>query len=284
MFNRWAELVRAAERTLATAEVPSARVDAELLAAHVSGCARSRLVVAPEPAPEQIMQYRQLINRRADREPLQHLTGSAPFWRGELAVGPGVFVPRPETELLVEWALGVLADVKAPIVIDACSGSGAIAWAIAHERPDATIWAVEKDPDAFEWLEYNLSGTVAQPRCADVTEFETLAELDGSVDLVVSNPPYVPETTDVSPEVMADPGHAVFAAQEGMAVINDLTFRVQRWLKPGGWFGCEHDDSHGTTVPSLFRAMGFIEVSDHNDYAKRPRFSTARQPESIESA
>lgn len=283
MSNKWGELVRAAERTLATAEVPSARVDAELLAAHVSGTPRSRLVMAPEPIPEQIKQYRQLINRRADREPLQHLTGSAAFWRGELSVGPGVFVPRPETELLVEWALGVLANVRSPVVIDACSGSGAIAWALAHERPDATIWAIEMVPDACEWLELNLAGTVAQAVLSDATEFSTLPELDGSVDLVVSNPPYVPETTDVAPEVLADPGRAVFAAREGMEVINDLTFRAQRWLKPAGWFGCEHDDSHAATVPGLLQAVGFVDVVDHLDYAQRPRFTTGRLPDHPDS-
>ncbi|QSB06159.1 peptide chain release factor N(5)-glutamine methyltransferase [Natronoglycomyces albus] len=270
----WSEAIREARARLAQAGVASPRTDADLLAMHVSGLSRTRLLIANGVPAQTLRAYRDLVQRRIDRQPLQHLTGTAAFWKGELAVGPGVFVPRPETELLVEWALGVIADIDSPLIIDACAGSGAIAWALAGERPDATIWAVEADPDAFEWLEHNLKGTTATGLCADATEFTTLSDLDGQVDLVVSNPPYVPETVEVSPEVLADPTMAVFAAHEGMAVINDLTFRAHQWLRPGGWFGCEHDDSHVRAVPALWRAVGFVEVTDHEDLAGRSRFTT----------
>jgi release factor glutamine methyltransferase len=257
----WAAAIAAAAKRLAAAGVASPRVDAELLAAHVSGEA-------------QRAEFDALVERRCTREPLQHLTGSAAFRYGELAVGPGVFVPRPETELLVDWALEHLP--KGGTVIDACSGSGAVAHAIATERPDARVWAVEMDPDAFEWLESNLQGTNAMPVLADATATGTLAELDGQVDLVTANPPYVPFEMEVAPEVDFDPSGAVYAAEAGLAVIQPLAVRAARWLKPGGWFGFEHDDTHGSVAPEILRVSGFTDAEDHEDLAGRPRFATGR--------
>lgn len=270
----WAAAVAAAAKRLAAAGVASPRVDAELLAAHVSGLKRAQLLVADGPGDDQLAEFDALVERRCTREPLQHLTGSAAFRYGELAVGPGVFVPRPETELLVDWALEHLP--KDGIVIDACSGSGAVAYAIATERPDARVWAVEIDPDAFEWLESNLEGTSAVPVLADATATGTLAELDGQVDLVTANPPYVPFEIEVAPEVDFDPSGAVYAAEAGLAVIQPLAVRAARWLKPGGWYGFEHDDTHGTVAPEILRVSGFTDAEDHDDLAGRPRFATGR--------
>ncbi len=270
----WAEAIAAAAKRLAAAGVGSPRVDAELLAAHVSGLTRARLLIADGPDDDQLAEFDDLVERRGTRVPLQHLTGSAAFRYGELAVGPGVFVPRPETELLVDWALKHLP--KGGTVIDACSGSGAVAHAIATERPDARVWAVEMDPDAFEWLESNLDGTNAVPVLADATATGTLAELDGQVDLVTANPPYVPFEMEVAPEVDFDPTGAVYAAEAGLAVIQPLAVRAARWLRPGGWFGFEHDDTHGSVAPEILRVSGFTDAEDHQDLAGRPRFATGR--------
>jgi release factor glutamine methyltransferase len=272
--STWPQAIAAAARRLEAAGVHSPRVDAELLAAHVSGLKRARLLIADDPAAAQLAEFDALVERRCAREPLQHLTGSAAFRYGELAVGPGVFVPRPETELLVDWALEHLP--RGGTVIDACSGSGAVAHAIATERPDATVWAVEIDPDAFEWLESNLEGTGATPVNADAVASGTLAELDGLVDLVTANPPYVPFAIEVAPEVSFDPSGAVYAAEAGLAVIQPLAVRASRWLRPGGWFGFEHDDTHGRAAPEILRVSGFTEAADHDDLAGRPRFATGK--------
>jgi release factor glutamine methyltransferase len=273
-MTTWPKAIAAAAKRLEAAGVHSPRNDAELLAAHVSGLKRAQLLIADAPTDLQLAAFEALVARRTTREPLQHLTGSAAFRYGELAVGPGVFVPRPETELLVDWALAHLP--KGGIVIDACSGSGAVAHAIATERPDATVWAVEIDPDAFEWLESNLDGTGATPVLADATAAGTLAELDGTVDLVTANPPYVPFEIEVAPEVDFDPSGAVYADEAGLAVIQPLAMRAASWLKPGGWFGFEHDDTHGKAAPAILSVSGFTETEDHDDLAGRPRFATGR--------
>jgi release factor glutamine methyltransferase len=261
---------------LSRAGIGSARVDAELLAAHVLGVPRGRLLLTPRLTPEQARRFTELLAQRAERIPLQHLVGSAPFYRVELAVGPGVFIPRPETELLVEWGLGVLPG-GSPTVVDLCSGSGAIALAVAHERPQATVYAVERDPAALEWLRRNAARHPIRIVAGDATDPSVLSTLDGSVDLVLCNPPYVPAGTHVPPEVAGhDPYSAVFAGPDGLDVIAPLVTRVATLLRPGGWFGVEHDDSHGQAVPDLLRAGGrFVDVADHPDLAGRPRFATA---------
>jgi release factor glutamine methyltransferase len=274
MRDDWTALIRTAAERLADGGVDSPRVDAELLAVHVAGIARGALITAAPPTAEQAASFAALVERRAERVPLQHLTGSAPFRYGELAVGAGVFVPRPETELLVDWALDRLPDSGR--VVDACSGSGAVAHAIATERPGTEVWAVEVDADAFEWMERNLSGTGANAVLADAVADTTLAELDGTVDLVVANPPYVPVDIEVAPEVHYDPSHAVYADEAGLAVIQPLVARAARWLKPGGHVGFEHDDTHEAVALEILRQAGFEDVADHRDLAGRPRFATGR--------
>lgn len=273
-MNSWTGAIAEAAASLAAAGVPSPRVDAELLAAHVSGLRRGELIASGAPTEAELASFAALVARRGRREPLQHLTGAAPFRYAEIAVGPGVFVPRPETELLVDWALGRLP--RGGLVVDACSGSGAIAHAIATERPDSRVWAVEAEPDAFEWMKSNLQGTGATPVLADAVAEDTLAELDGQVDLVVANPPYVPMDMEVAPEVDFDPSGAVYADEAGLAVIQPLTLRAARWLRSGGWYGFEHDDTHGKAAPEILRVSGFVDVDDHRDLAGRSRFATGR--------
>ncbi|GLH95688.1 release factor glutamine methyltransferase [Phytohabitans aurantiacus] len=267
--------VSSATITLTDAGLPSARVDAELLAAHVLDVPRGQLAIAAGFTSEQLTAYRSLVARRAAGEPVQHLIGSAPFRYLELAVGPGVFVPRPETELLAGW--GIQGSGPAPVVVDLCSGSGAIALAVAQEVPGATVYAVERSPAALEWLRRNASGTGVTVVAGDASDPAVLAELDGRVDLVLCNPPYVPAGAPVPADVADhDPEDAVFAGPDGLAVIRPVIARAAALLRGGGRFGVEHDDTHGDAVPALLRADGrFTEVMDHQDLAGRPRFATA---------
>ncbi|WP_432986369.1 peptide chain release factor N(5)-glutamine methyltransferase [Dactylosporangium sp. CA-233914] len=266
-----------ATRTLAGAGVASPRVDAELLAAHVLGIPRSRLLTAAALTPAQARAFGDLVARRAQRVPLQHLTGSAPFYGLELAVGPGVFVPRFETELLLEWALGQPASV----VADLCSGSGAIAVAFATHRPAAAVAAVERSPAALSWLRRNVAEHAPGVRVAegDIADRRVLADLDGGVDLVLCNPPYVPAAAPVDVEVAEhDPREAVFAGDDGLELMPAVARTAARLLRPGGRLGIEHDDSQGESLPALLRASGdFDEIVDHRDLAGRPRFTTARR-------
>ncbi|MEV6525203.1 peptide chain release factor N(5)-glutamine methyltransferase [Longispora sp. NPDC051575] len=267
-------LIAEATSRLKAAGVPSARVDAELLAAYVLDVPRGRLVLVDEFPPSLVARFEELVARRAERIPLQHLTGLADFAGLELAVGPGVFVPRPETELLVEWGL---SKVRTGIAVDLCSGSGAIACAIARTVP--VVYAVERDPDALPWLHRNTQNTSVTVVPGDATDPSTLAELDGTVDLLLTNPPYVPTTEALPPEVIDhDPAVALFGGADGLSVIRPLLVRAARLLRPGGWFGMEHDDQHGESVPELMRASGdWEEITAHRDLAGRPRFATGRR-------
>lgn len=275
--------VAAATTALTRAGVASPRTDAELLAAHTLGITRGRLPLVDAFAPEPLARFRSLVASRTRRIPLQHLIGSVAFGAIDIEVGSGAFVPRPETELLVDWALGAL-DSEEPIVVDLCAGTGAIALAIAHARADATVYAVENDPVAATWLRRNATVREASGDHpirvvdADVTDPTTLAGLDGSVAMLLCNPPYVPDGTPVPAEVSDhDPHAAVFGGPDGLAVIRPVIARAVTLLAPGGRVGIEHDDTHGETVPELFLASGrYAEVAVHADLAGRPRFTTAR--------
>lgn len=281
-------LLAEAERRLAVAGVGSARADAELLLAHVLGVARGKLMLSTTPDTAQRERFEQLLRRRAAREPLQHITGRAAFRHVELEVGPGVFVPRPETEMLAGWAVGALqqalgAGVLAPSAVDLCTGSGAIAAALADEVPEAQVHAVELDPGAFAYAERNLSGTGVDLRLGDITS--AFADLDGAADVVVVNPPYIPvgafEAVDVEARTH-DPPLALWSGEDGLDAIRMVERVAGRLLRPGGVLGCEHADLQGESVPAVFAASRrWSEVRDHRDLAGRPRFTTARlQPRS----
>jgi release factor glutamine methyltransferase len=276
---RVAVAVAAAARTLDRAGVPSPRADAELLAGYVLGVSRGRLALVPGMSPAQLARYAQLVRRRAARMPLQHLTGTAGFGPLALAVGPGAFVPRPETELLAQWAV----QTGGSLVVDLASGTGALALAIAHQLPGARVVAVERSPAALGWLRRNTADRAAAGDrpvvvvAGDATDPAVLAELDGTVDLVVSNPPYLPEGTPVPPEVADhDPPEAVFAGPDGLAVIRPLVVRAARLLRPGGWFGLEHHETHGPLLPRLLHPW-FTRVVGHRDLAGRPRYGTGQR-------
>ncbi|MBF6172386.1 peptide chain release factor N(5)-glutamine methyltransferase [Nocardia blacklockiae] len=280
--------VLAAEQTLQAAGVPSPHVDAEALAAHVLGVERPRLVLIPMVTPEQLEEYRKLVARRAERVPLQHLTGTAAMGEIDLAVGPGVFVPRPETELLCAWALAQLEAAgheHTPIVVDLCTGSGALALAIAHARPDAEVHAVELDRDALHWARHNAATCAADGdtpislHAGDVTDPAILSALDGRVDVVVANPPYVPTSARLEPEVRDhDPHRALFGGPDGLAVIRPMIGTIARLLRADGVTAVEHDDSNGSDTAALFAAHGgFTAIAEHPDLAGKPRFVAARR-------
>jgi release factor glutamine methyltransferase len=257
---------------LRAAGVASPQVDAELLLAHCLGVKRSRLSTVDGARPAALTSFEQLVERRANREPLQYILGSAPFRYVDLDVGPGVFIPRPETELLVDAVLAALSPTS--IVVDLCSGSGALAVALATERPGIRVHAVERSPAALPWLRRNAEPAGVTVVEGDVADPDLLADLDGSVDAVVSNPPYVPDGTVVDHEVRADPAEAVFAGPDGLAVIPAVIARAAALLRPGGVLAVEHDDTHGQAVPALLGDQ-WREVADHRDLAGRPRYTTA---------
>ena len=199
--------------------------------------------------------------RRATREPLQHLTGSVTFRFVELAVGPGVFVPRPETELLAGWAVDRARELVAagtePVVVDLCTGSGAIAKALAHEVPQARGYAVELDPGAHAWAERNLAGTGVELRLGDMAE--AFPELDGEVHVVTCNPPYIPLEAweSVAPEARDhDPGLALFSGSDGLDAFRVLERRAATLLRPGGRLGAEHADAQGASAAGRVRGHG----------------------------
>lgn len=269
---------RAAADVLREAGVASPDRDAELLLAHVLDVSPGRLVLVDDVSPEQQERYDALVARRAAREPLQHLTGTAAFRYVELLVGPGVFVPRPETELLAGWAIDATAGIDAPVVVDLCTGSGAIARAVVDEVPDADVHAVELDEGAWAWAERNLAGTGVDLRQGDfATAFDDLL---GTVDVVVCNPPYIPLEAWESVAVEArdhDPHLALFSGDDGLDAIRVLAVRAAALLRPGGVLGFEHADVQGEAAPDVLRAAGrWAEVVDHRDLAGRPRFTTAR--------
>lgn len=268
---------RGASAVLRDAGVASPERDADLLLAHVLGVGLGRLPLVDDLDPAQRETYDALVARRAAREPLQHLTGTAAFRHVELSVGPGVFVPRPETELLAGWAIEqALALDGAPVVVDLCTGSGAVAAAVKDEVPHADVHAVELSPEAFGYAQANLTGV--DLRLGDA--FEAFDDLAGAVDVVVCNPPYIPLEAWESVAVEArdhDPHLALFSGQDGLDAMRLLERRAALLLRPGGVVGAEHADVQGTSAPAVFSATGrWSEVRDHDDLAGRARYVTAR--------
>jgi release factor glutamine methyltransferase len=275
------EALRAAIGHLQLAGVQDPRVDAELLLGHVLGVSRGRAqalaligTTLPAPAAER---YRHLILRRGAREPLQHLTGVAGFRGLELAVGPGVFVPRPETEVLVEHALlGLPADGGR--AVDLGTGSGAIALSLAHERPGVEVVGVERSPEAFAWADRNRAGVgAANARIVLGDLADAVPEWEGTVDVVVSNPPYVPDgMVPRDPEVQRfDPPAALYGGADGLDPMRAVAVVAQRLLRPGGLLAVEHGELQGAAVRALLGA-DWSDATTHPDLTGRDRVTTAR--------
>lgn len=284
-------LVDAATATLDEGGVPTPRIDALLLAAHALGCDRGeverRMLLGSVAEDGFAARLDALVAERADRVPLQHLTGRAPFRRLELHVGPGVFVPRPETEQAVDQVLAALDGVDAPVVVDLCTGSGALALAVADEARRAEVVAVEVSDLALAWAGRNVEATglpvrlVAADATADPATVPDLADLVGRVDVVVSNPPYVPTgMVPVEPEVADhDPSIALYGGSEdGLVIPLAVAASAARLLRPGGLLVMEHAEGQGESLPrALAATAAWTEIADHEDLTGRPRTTTARR-------
>jgi release factor glutamine methyltransferase len=283
-MNLLLDEVAVAASRLAEAGVESPRTDAELIAAHVHSVSRGALHTVPDA--EFDPRYWDDVARRASREPLQHITGLAYFRYLELEVGPGVFVPRQETEVMTGWAIEALGemDIAEPVVADLGTGSGAIALAIAQEVPGSRVHAVEADPLARQWTERNIArSAAAAPHTAGrVTlhdgDFATaLADLNGTVDLVISNPPYIPEGAWVPPEVGEyDPATALWGGRDGLDSIRVVEAAARRLLRGGGLVAVEHGAPQGAAVYWVFaEENGWRGTRNHTDLAGRDRFVSA---------
>ncbi|WP_423723749.1 peptide chain release factor N(5)-glutamine methyltransferase [Arthrobacter zhangbolii] len=265
--------LRSAAARLAEAGVPSPRVDAELLAAHLLGETVGRvraLAFTDAPPPEG---FSDLVAERAARVPLQHITGKAHFRYLELAVGPGVFVPRPETETVAQLAIDAARRTPSPKVVDLGTGSGAIAAAVASEVPDAEVHAVELSPLAYAWAERNLAPLGVHLVQGDLRT--ALGEHNASFDVVVSNPPYIPaEAVPNEPEAAEhDPAMALYGGgADGMELPAAAARTAARLLVPGGYFVMEHAEVQAPAVARLLAAdPAWTDVRTHLDLNDRPR-------------
>ena len=272
-----AQVLAKAATALEAAGVPSPRVDAELLAAHVLGISRGRLasmvMMGEEFSAGDAGNYAHLVGRRATRVPLQHLTGVAHFRYLDLSVGPGVFVPRPETESVVQLAIDAARGLEHPVMVDLGTGSGAIAGSLAHEVPGARVHAVELSDDAFPYAAHNLAPLGVKLVQGDLTH--AFAELDGSCDVVISNPPYIPENAlPREPEARDhDPHMALYGGgEDGMVLPRAAAATAARLLHPGGFFVMEHAEVQAAAMSAMFAASGAWEqVTTHLDLTGRDR-------------
>jgi release factor glutamine methyltransferase len=257
--------------------VPSPEHDAWALLEHATGRTRSGLLARGVADPGDYAAY---VERRAGREPLQHITGRAHFRHLTLAVGPGVFVPRPETELVAEAAIAAAREVgdRVAVVVDLGTGSGALALAVRDEVPGARVLAVESDPAAYAWAQRNCAGTDVELRRGDMADAFT--DLDGSVDVVVSNPPYIPVGAHIRDVEVSDhdPAPALWSGADGLDAMRVVERVAARLLRPGGVVVAEHADLQGTAAPGVFHATGaWTDVADHRDLARRDRYLTGRR-------
>ncbi len=279
-----AELREHGVRVLEAAHVPTPEADAELLLAHVLGLSRGQVqakaVTGAGVASDERVAYLEAVERRAAREPLQHITGVAPFRSLELAVGPGVFVPRPETEFVAQLAIDALQAVAAPtpVAVDLGTGSGALALAIATEVSHASVVAVENSPKAFVWAKENVRRVGAENvRLVFADLAEALPELDGAVDVLVSNPPYIPDDAiPRDPEVrLHDPAAALYGGPDGLDVVRSLSLRALALVRPGGALVIEHGELQGAELRALLEADGWRATATHRDLLGRDRATTA---------
>jgi release factor glutamine methyltransferase len=271
---------------LGEAGVPDPGLDAELLLRHVMGWERARIVTeaAADLPATALARFQALVEERARRRPIQHLTGTRHFWRHEFLVTPDVLIPRPETELVVETALALLRDVRDPVVADVGTGSGCIALSLAAERPDAELHAVDASAEALAVARENAArlGLSGRVHFQQGDLLEPLRPLAGLVQLVASNPPYVGETElpGLMPEVVEHEPRLALVPPEGRGPLyRRLATQAAATLKPGGWLvlemglGMEHD------VVAILEDAGFALERIVPDLAAIPRTVAARKPQ-----
>lgn len=266
-----------ARAQLESAGLGSATAEARTLLAHAAKVDPAQLALLTSLDPVVAAHFSDLVERRATGVPVQHLTGVAHFRTVEVQVGPGVFIPRPETEVMTGWALEAVAALDAPVVVELCAGSGAIAKAVAAEASHAIVHAVELDPTAAEYARRNLLGTGVDLRVGDMAD--AFHDLDGSVDLVIANPPYIPLEAWESVEAQVrdhDPDLALFSGQDGLDAMHVVAGVAARLLRPGGLVCAEHAEVQHGAVEQVFVDRGcFSGVRDHRDLTRRWRFVTA---------
>jgi release factor glutamine methyltransferase len=282
-----ATVVRQSAARLADAGIADPDVDAELLAAFVLGIGRgavqAALIRGDAIEPDDAARLDVLVTRRATREPLQHITGLAPFRHLELRVGPGVFVPRPETEMVAQLAIDALRATASasPAAVDLGTGSGAIALAMATEVPHARVFAAENSVDAFVWTKENFARIGADNAELAFIDLEhAFPELDGTVSVVASNPPYVPDAAiPRDPEVrFFDPPAALYGGEDGLDVVRILSGVGLRLAHPGGTIVIEHGEWQGEAIRGILAADGWRAASTHPDLTMRDRATTALRP------
>ena len=288
-------LVEGATALLAEAGVASPRVDATALAAHALGVERVVLALLPEAPPEGFQaRYAALVERRRQREPLQHIVGTTGFRHLTLRVAPGVFVPRPETETVAQHAIDEAARVAAtgvvPLVVDLCCGSGAVALSVADEVPGAHVVAVDLSADAVALTRRNSeeTGLALRVEPGDVRDPGLLADLAGTVDVVVANPPYIPpDQVPVDPEVRDhDPDLALYGGgADGLEVPRAVIAAAARLLRPGGLLVMEHAEVQAAAVRVMACADGaLVDAATITDLAGRPRALLARRADAAARA
>ncbi len=277
-------VVHSGRLRLATAGVGSPEVDAVALAAYLLGVedaeVRRAMILRQPTEPAFCERFAALVQERAARVPLQHLTGRAHFRRLTLQVGPGVFVPRPETELVAGLAMeAARAAGPSPRVVDLCTGSGAIALSVADEVPTAQVYAVELDPAAHAWAERNIEACALGVELTLGDARTAYPGLAGTVDVVVSNPPYIPDgMVPIDPEVREhDPEVALYGqSEDGLAVPLAVAARAAELLRPGGILVMEHADAQGESLPAALARSGvWRDIVDHLDLTGRPRAAVA---------
>lgn len=279
------QLLREAAQRLSDNGIHSADADAHRLLEHAwerSAEQVRRAALMGDPMPADVAStFEELVDERAQRVPLQHLTGRAPFRHIELEVGPGVFVPRPETELIVDLVID-----RAPeggTVVDLCTGAAPIPLALKHERPDLAVHAVELTQHAFAWATHNRDRLGLDVHLVEGPAQEAFPELLGEVDVVVSNPPYIPDgMVPVDPEVRDhDPAEALYGGSvDGLRIPLEVAARAFELLRPGGVMFMEHAETQGVSLPEALRRAGWVDVDDVPDLTGRPRFARALRPTS----
>ena len=271
------ELISRGADLLAKAGIESAEVDAQLLAAHVLGISKGELQAQLflDPDISEVEEIEKLLQKRSERIPLQHLTGVAYFRNLTLEVGPGVFIPRPETEGVVDLALEAMPENG--IAVDLCTGSGAIAISIATERPNSKVYAWELNPESESYLRKNIRGDVELVMADIADDHKLWDELAGTVDVVISNPPYIPNWAvpkDLEVQ-LHDPYMALYGGEDGMDIIRVVSMRALQLLKPGGYLVVEHADTQGQLVADLFQTDGWENIQVHQDLTNRDRSVSA---------
>ncbi|TFC58877.1 MULTISPECIES: peptide chain release factor N(5)-glutamine methyltransferase [unclassified Cryobacterium] len=276
-----------ATSALTGAGIEGAEIDADLLIGHVLGQSRGQVqagaIMGTVLSDTDAAAIVALVQRREKREPLQHITGRAPFRGLELNVGPGVFVPRPETEGVAQLAIDALRSMAdpEPIGVDLGTGSGAIALALATEVPHARVYACENSADAFPWTSRNFTEVAAENATLVFADLAgAFTELNGTVSVVVSNPPYIPvDAIPRDPEVrLFDPAHALFGGPDGLDIVRLVSQTGLRLLRAGGVLVIEHGELQGAEIRALLDADGWRATATHRDLTTRDRSTTALRP------